>query len=191
MKGKIYQIYCNKTGKRYIGSTTQNKLTARLQQHKYHYKKYMEAKESGGHFRRPCMSFNIIENCDFAISLVEEVDYDDKQELLARERFYIENYDNVENYNIPTRTAKERYNINKDEILNKSYVKYHYGGGKEIQKTYYDNNRVKILEYQTKRYHENKKIDINNDIPIHLIYDYKPVIYEDISLNYTYDILDI
>ena len=191
MKGKIYQIYCNKTGKRYIGSTTQNKLTARLQQHKYHYKKYMEAKENGGHFRRPCMSFNIIENCDFAISLVEEVDYDDKQELLARERFYIENYDNVENYNIPTRTAKERYNINKDEILNKSYNKYHYGGGKEIQKTYYDNNKVKILEYQTKRYHENKKIDINNDIPINLIYDYKPVIYEDISLNYTYDILDI
>ena len=184
--GKIYQIYCNKTNKRYIGSTCQDRLTSRLQQHKYHYKKYMEAKEKGESYRRPCMSFNIIQNGDYAISLVEEVEFNDKQELLARERYYIENYDNVENYNIPTRTAKERYDINREQVLQKCHDYYHNKGGKEVSKLYYNNNRTKILEYQNNRNKENRKININKDVPLHLIEDYKPIIKYDISLNNDY-----
>eukprot|EP00952_Eustigmatos_sp_NYUAD-ZCMA_P011138 45376-Eustigmatos_ZCMA.PRE.1 len=45
---------------------------------------------------------------DFFIVLLEELVYDEKKQLLTRERHYIESTDCV-NHNVPTRTFKEWY----------------------------------------------------------------------------------
>jgi hypothetical protein len=131
--GKIYKIIDNTTGNIYIGSTCEPTLAHRLAKHKNSYIKYLKGKY---HF---VTSFKILENNDYDIILLEEYSCETKDQLLARERYYIEN-NNCVNKIIPTRNMKEYYKNNKDKI-------------KEQQKEYYENNKDKKLEYQ-KQYKE-------------------------------------
>ena len=151
---RIYKIVDNANGNIYIGSTTQT-LSRRLAKHTSCYQSYLNDKNNF------MTSFDIIQNGNYEIILIENVNCETKEQLLARERFYIENNVCV-NKNIQTRTRQEynRYQIenNKEHIQqqkHKHYEKYK-ETIKEKHKTYYDNNSDKIKE-QKKQYRENNK----------------------------------
>jgi len=119
----IYKIVCNETGKVYIGSTTQN-LAKRIGGHRSNYNHYLNG------FGKYVTSFAILENENYSYVLVEKYSCDDKLELYARERFYIENMDCV-NKNIPGRSRNE-------------YYKAHEGKIKEKNAEYYKANKEKL-----------------------------------------------
>jgi len=119
--GKIYAIICNKTDKRYIGSTREKYLSRRLARHTYCYKAYL------GNGKRYTTSFEIIKNDDYRIELLENFPCETKYELEKRERFYIETLDCV-NKIIPTRTSKENPNTKireKRDNSRRMKIKYH------------------------------------------------------------------
>jgi hypothetical protein len=113
---KIYKLVSNQTNEIYIGSTTQKYLCSRLSQHKLHYKLFLEGKYNN------MTSFEIVKYGDCQIVLIENVYCQSKDQLLQRERFYIESMVCV-NKNMPGRT------------------------GKEYHKDYYEANRKKFQQY--------------------------------------------
>jgi len=146
-KSKIYKIVCNITGLIYIGSTSQP-LCRRIQDHKYDYKDYLNKKSYSS-----CLtSFKILENNNYNIILVEDFPCERKEQLLARERFWIENTKCV-NKMVPTRTKKEWREDHKEEI------KQYRENNKEKIKQYLEEHKEKIKEYQ-KEYHEKNKEEI-------------------------------
>ena len=140
-KGNIYRIVCNITGKQYIGSTTST-LSKRLSEHKRCYTHFLKKQ---GNYK--CMtSYKIIEGNNFnIIQIVEEVNCKNKEDLLKKERFYIEKFDCV-NKIYPLRTRKEYYINNESDI-------------KEYQKRYKEDNKDKLKEYIINYY---KKTALNS-----------------------------
>jgi len=86
-QGKIYKIECNVTGQRYIGSTCEPILARRLAGHVGNYKSYLNGKSNY------VSSFKIFENGDYCIVLLEKYPCDTKDELLARERYWTNSID--------------------------------------------------------------------------------------------------
>jgi hypothetical protein len=130
-KGKIYKIVDNTNGDVYIGSTIQT-LKERMISHKHN---------------KNCSSINIIKNGDYNIILVENYPCNSKKELETRERYYIENNECI-NERIPGRTTKERYQDNREKIL-------------EYQQEYRIKN-PEILKNTKHEYYEKNKEKINN-----------------------------
>ena len=152
--GKIYRLDCLTTGKVYIGSTTKETLAMRLTEHVSQFKKWIEGKTV-------ITSFQIIENGNYKISLIELYPCDSKDELTARESYYIRTMECV-NKVIPDRT-KEEYNSqyyekNKDKLLKqmKQYEETHKEKLEEYRKLYNETHKDKITEYQ-KKYRETHK----------------------------------
>ena len=137
LKGaKIYRLINNK-GDVYYGSTCST-LKIRLDRHKkaYYYWFY--------HNYQFCYSFVVMHNQKFKIQLVERCyEVKDKQQLKERERFYIENYPCC-NHNVPARTIRESYTAYNQKPDRKEHLK-----------SYYQQNREKIKEYQ-KAYYQSK-----------------------------------
>ena len=102
-RGKIYKIQCHKTGKQYIGSTTCRLLCQRLASHCESYLKHSTGTERRGSYTT---SFEILKGGDYSISLLQSYPCSCKDELLQRERHYIERMDCV-NRNVPGRTKQE------------------------------------------------------------------------------------
>ena len=127
--GKIYRIVCNTTGLTYYGSTVQS-LYKRLYSHKK---------------RKTCSSKIIIEADNYEIILVETFACKSKEELHARERFYIESNECV-NKQIPTRTRKEWRDANKEN--HKEYYEAHKEQIKEYQKEWREDNKEQNKEYR-------------------------------------------
>lgn len=133
----------------YYGSTTNFK--ARMYQHQTEYKKYI----NDNNCLKKISYIDIyikygINNCKAEI--IEEFSCNTKEELLIRERYYIENHLCI-NKQLPITTKDEKkeyqieyYNENNNEILNK-------------KKQYYIDNIDKIKEYREK----NKEIIKEND----------------------------
>ena len=111
-QGRIYKITSLQTEKIYIGSTT-TALNKRLSKHKSNYKRFQDGKY------RNVSSFEIIQYLDAVIELIEEQEFKDKNEMLFRERHYIEIYECV-NKMIPIRTNEEKkqYIIDNNEKVN-------------------------------------------------------------------------
>jgi hypothetical protein len=105
---KIYKIVCDTTGLVYYGSTCEPTLARRLAKHVGYYRAFLKNEFTF------VSSFKVLENNNYTIVLVENVDCESKDQLLARERYYIENNDCV-NKNIPGRTDKEYRDDNKDK----------------------------------------------------------------------------
>ena len=99
-RGKIYKIQCHKTGKQYIGSTTCRLLCQRLASHCESYLKHSTG------YGSYTTSFEILKGGDYSISLMQSYPCSCKDELLQRERHYIERMDCV-NRNVPGRTKQE------------------------------------------------------------------------------------
>ena len=91
---------CNVTGNIYIGSTCEPTLARRLAGHQYSYKSYLNGKHDY------VTSFKIIQNNDYDMVLIESYPCETKDQLHARERYYIESIECV-NKNIPHSTPKE------------------------------------------------------------------------------------
>jgi len=155
MLGFIYKIYSDETELVYYGST-ENSLNARLSEHK-----------KSIYNKHTCSSKLIIESGEAKIELVECLEYENKDDLKFRERYYIENFPCV-NINCPIRTKEEWKEIkriyqqeNKEEI--KIYKKEHYQENKnkiiEKQKIYNEENKEKIYK-QKKVYREANSKDI-------------------------------
>lgn len=117
MKGFIYKITSPSTDKIYIGSTTTT-LKTRLRKHR--------------HNKLKCSAELIVSLLDSTIELIEEVEIENKKELLGRERYYIElNRDICVNKNIPNREVKE---------TQKEYYMKNINKIKENKANYYKNN---------------------------------------------------
>jgi len=134
-RGKIYKIIDNITGKVYFGSTIEPKLARRLNGHIATFKSYKQGKGSY------VSSFEIFENNDYVIVLVELFPCDSKDELFMRERFYIENNECV-NKKRPILTIQETEHYNQD------YYNEHKEELLQYQQEYYKENKEQILTYQ-------------------------------------------
>jgi hypothetical protein len=156
--GKIYKIICNITGLIYIGSTAEIYLSNRLAKHRKDYRRFLNGKHNY------ITSFKILENNNYDIILLETYPCNNKYELKARERIYIESL-NCVNKCIPNRTSKEYYNDNKKIILKKN-KEYYYKNKNELlekQKQYNEQNKEHIKQYQ-KEYRLKKKLERSNTI---------------------------
>ena len=149
---KIYKLVSPHTDKIYIGSTTQI-LSQRLSQHK-------RTKTTKSHF--------LFELGDVKIILIEDCPCNRKEELLKKERYYIENFDCL-NKCIPGRKYKEYYQDNKKIIREKTkdylieYNKNNEDKLKIYRKKYYEKNKKLIAEKQ-KKYNEQRKQNYKNYI---------------------------
>ena len=160
---KIYKIWSpSRPELVYYGSTV-NSLSKRLSGHKDKYKRYKEGKFNH------LTSFNIFDECsDYRIDLVESFSCNSKEELNAREGFYIRTNECV-NKSIPCRTHKEwcqdnieqvkqYYQDNRDKRLKqmKQYNQAHKSELKEQKKQYREANRDKINAKQRELRRQNK-----------------------------------
>jgi hypothetical protein len=141
--GKIYYIVCDTTGLKYYGSTTKKYLSARLGAHIYDYNRYLKG------LQNYITSYKVLENKNYKIVLVENYSCNSKDELLQRERYYIENNDCV-NKCVPIRLEGEKAIIDKEyRIANATKIK-------EYKKEYFQKNKPEILEKNKEYYIENK-----------------------------------
>ena len=107
-KAKIYKLIDNTNQNVYIGSTC-IPLKYRLSQHKSDYNRFLKG------IHNNVKSFEIIKNDDYKIELIEICNIKTKQELLQRERYFIENSSCL-NKTIPGRSRREYKDDNKDKI---------------------------------------------------------------------------
>ncbi len=99
--GKIYKLISNNSDKIYIGSTCQS-LAKRKAKHKEDSIRYNNGKY---HY---VSSFELFNLGDVDVILLENYPCKNKEELHARERFYIEeNLDTCVNVKVPNRTKQE------------------------------------------------------------------------------------
>lgn len=133
----IYKLYIDDYDIIYIGSTIRN-LKTRLIEHKSRYKQNKNLCKSCELFE---YAFN--NNKTVNIELLEEVEFNNKNELLNKEKHYILNNICI-NRNIPTQTKQEYYINNKNKILEQ--CKQYYLKNKDKKRLYYLNNKTKILE---------------------------------------------
>jgi hypothetical protein len=138
MKGNIYCIVDNTNYKYYIGSTTKN-IEERLREHEYNCNYYIQGKYNF------TSSFEIIQNNNYSIYLIRELEYDDDEEeqLLWLERNFIEDglrEGNCVNERLPITTKEEILEKNKQyKIDNREEIK-------EQRNQYRNDNRDKINE---------------------------------------------
>ena len=130
MKIIFYKIKSLDDNKCYVGST--NNLRLRMNKHKQDYKNYLKDNTVKV---KVCTSIEILKN-NYEIIILEEIEYETLEDLKNRyikERYYIENSENVVNKQIPSMTVAERKRI------------------------YYKNNKQKILERQNAYYKDENK----------------------------------
>ncbi len=87
--GKVYKIVSDETDKIYVGSTTKKYLSQRMDSHRADYKRFKNGQ--GDNIK----SFEILKYEDAKIILLESFPCKSKDELLAREQYYIELYKDV------------------------------------------------------------------------------------------------
>ena len=126
--GKIYKIVCRVTGLIYIGSTTRYLLCKRLAEHNHRF--------NNKHLNQYTSS-KVLEGGNYYIELIEMLPCNNKDELLKRERYWIDNLECV-NKQIPSRTKKEYRELHRDKQI--TYMK-----------NYYENNKQKFIDKVTER----------------------------------------
>ena len=154
--GKVYEIVCNQTGERYVGSTVL-RMCLRKALHKQKY--------------NGCSSKPIIDRNDFKINILEDnvpeetlrqveqkwktnltcvnlrEAYVSPEEHKERNRKYQEEW-----YKDPANKAlkKTKYNENKEVVLAKAKAKYEENKEETLKKrtAYYEANKEKIRAYQ-------------------------------------------
>ena len=157
--GKIYKIepLNGEDGDVYIGSTTKKYLSQRMTAHRTSYTSFLNGK------RGKVTSYKLfdkygIDNCN--IILLELVNANCKDELLAREAHYIKSVACV-NRCIPLQTRKEHYEANKDAIYDyqNEYRKNNKDAISAKMKEYYNDNKYKFQKYYeaNKEYRQTNK----------------------------------
>ena len=151
-KSKIYHIVCNITGDTYYGSTVQ-KISQRMTTHR--------KKDN------ICCSKPIIERGDYHYGLVEDYKCDNLEQLLMRERYYVDNNDCV-NKRSPITSKEEKtayqkiwHEEHKEEVAAQKKV-YNEEHKEEIAakaKVYYEENR-EMFAARMKVYQQEHKEEI-------------------------------
>ncbi len=108
IRGRIYKITSAQTDNIYIGSTTKS-LERRLSNHKSDFKRYLNNKT---HYKS---GYDIVKFDDAIIEMIEEKEFETKDEMLFRERYFIEQNKCINSSKRPTIThdegKRERENI--------------------------------------------------------------------------------
>ena len=152
-KGKIYKLLNNIDDDVYVGSTCQS-LSRRMAKHRWCTKSTVSCD-------RPLYAkMNELGVDQFYIELLEEYPCDNKEQLNAREGYYIRSTGTL-NMTIAGR-SKHQYNIdNKDTIKEKKYI-YGVKNKDEIhakKKQYYETHKDEICE-RSKLYQQTHKDEI-------------------------------
>ena len=162
-KGKIYKIISDNTDKIYIGSSCEPTLAHRLSKHRSNYKAWL--KDNTNQY---ITSYEILKLENYSIILIENYPCNNKDELQARERHYIElNKNIIVNKVIPLRKPKEyrqdykEYYQEYSKKYNKEYHQNNKDKIKEQQQQYRDDNKDKIKERSVKYYDNNKDKILN------------------------------
>jgi len=139
--GKIYKI--TSCGLTYFGSTCMD-LQRRLQVHKYR--------------KQRCSSNILFNNDDVEIILVEDYPCSTKEELLLRERYYIENNACI-NIQIPIREEGEAIKVYRENNREKLRIKNNicYAKNKDKYNEKFDCECGGKYAYQHKKRHSNSK----------------------------------
>ncbi len=155
---KIYKIESTQGDKIYIGSTTKQYLSQRMDGHRRDYKKWL--KGEGSKIR----SIELFEEYGLgtcSITLLETFPCNSKDEAHGREAYYIRSMECV-NKVIPNRTRKEYMQDNKEIIkeYKKEYSKqYRFDNKEEVAKSkkdYYIANK-EAIDKKTSEYCKNNK----------------------------------
>ena len=152
-QGKIYRIECLTTGKQYIGSTCEPTLARRLAGHVKSHKKLL-----AGKITKRVTSYEILTEGNYQITLIEAYPCETKDELTAREGYFIRTLDCV-NKVIPGRTPKEYREDNKEQIAAREKT-YHETNKEQItarEKTYRETNKEQIAARE-KAYREATRV---------------------------------
>lgn len=145
--GKVYKLVNNKSKEIYVGSTTvglvnrkANHTTAMKCQN---YPVYQHFKSFG-------------EGFEFKIELLEDCPCDNKEQLKAKERYWIDKLKPSLNKQLPLRTKQEHLNDNIEH--HKSMCQKNYNKNKEAvlekRKQHYEANKERIKE-ATRAYRQN------------------------------------
>ena len=155
---KIYKLVSASSDKIYVGSTTQL-LCKRLQQHLGNYKDY-----TINNNKPYTTSYEIIKLGDYSIQLIEQCNFNNKQQLHEREGHYIKLHRDIcVNKLIAGRTHAEYRQDNKEfitEISKQYYInnkEYYSKYNKEYNKEYNINNKEHLTEYNKQYYIDNKE----------------------------------
>ena len=140
---KIYKLVNNVDDKIYVGSTVM-RLSKRKGQHKEKLNKYPD--------RKVYKHINQVGWGNVDIVLIEKYPCKDKEELHARERYFIEELKAELNNNKPLQTIEEYREINKEKFI--KYDKERYNNPNGLRKEYakqkakesYEKNKDKINE---------------------------------------------
>jgi hypothetical protein len=100
--GKIYKIVSENCDNIYIGSTAESRLCRRLQKHLSNYRDYLKGKS-----KSYCKSFDIFNEGNYKIILIENCPCKNKDELRMREQYWLDNTDNKVNKNNAIHDKKE------------------------------------------------------------------------------------
>jgi hypothetical protein len=134
-QGLIYEIVCNVTSERYIGSTFEPTVARRITVHRWK--------------KNECCSKQIIDRGNYTYGLLETIFVNSRDELRMCERKW---YDQLDCIN------KQRPYCSLDELkeYKKEYREQNRDNKKEQQKVYYQQNRDKLNEKQKAYYEQNK-----------------------------------
>jgi hypothetical protein len=151
----------------YLGSTYEPTLAKRLTKHVGQYRSYVK-----GTFNY-VSSFEILENNDYDIILIEKYPCNDRDELYSRECYFTNQIDCVNIYKnqglfkrlggkkeYKKEYMKEYQELNKDKLIeyNKEYRESNKDNIARNKKEYYNNNKHKIQGKKKDYYNSNKKI---------------------------------
>jgi hypothetical protein len=139
--GKVYQIKCLETEKIYVGCTTKVILSARLAEHTCMYRQYLK-----NQFKY-CSSFEVLEKNNYVIELLEDVPCKSRNELITRERHFIQSLECV------NREGKRNY---KPKGCPKGYRREDYVQGTS---SLYTKNKDHILKWRETHMEKSREIN--------------------------------
>jgi len=144
---KIYKLISNYTNKIYIGSTCEKRLCQRLARHKDSYIQWIKNN------KLYVSSFELFKLGNVEIVLLESINCNSRDELLKKEREYIEKYkDIIINKILRPITTNEELKEKRKEYIETNKEKL-----KEQRKEYYEANKEKIKEYYEANKEANKE----------------------------------
>lgn len=172
-QGKIYRLRCKTTGLQYIGHTTVS-LKQRLMKHEGHKREYDK-----GSYKHYCSSFQIIENNDYTIELIENYPCETQAQLRQREDYFIKNETCVnmigayltEEQKKEQATKWQRENPEQYKAYKAKWHKEHYVPSERIllteeekkarKKEWNENNKEYYEKYREE--HKNRQAELGKD----------------------------
>ncbi len=140
-EGKIYKIYIpGFNDVVYIGSTIQS-LEDRFKKHKYQCKSNAEYQFASHPFFQ--------EDCESIIELVEAYPCNSKQELLARERYWLEQFPEAINKNPPILDDEERTQHHAEAVQRYCQTEKGKSTRAKCKKEWDEQNKEHVAEYAT------------------------------------------